>query len=340
MKVISSIVFSFIFLIQYQFAFPNNLSPVSKGVTFRNGNITLSGTLLLPEGKGPFPAIVFVHGSGPETRGNSLYSAKWLRSIGYAALIYDKRGTGKSGGKKAEITYFSFEDLANDVIAAVNFLSNQEIIDKTKIGLHASSQGGWVAPLAAVKSNLIRFMIIRSASVVTVSEDRIFERGERLRGEGFTEQEIKESSEMQLLEGKQTTSSDSGRFWQLLEKNKYRKWFKSAYGEDVDRDEIKKYRKWYATVADFDPVSYLQQIDIPIVWIFGDAKIDKFGPIEKSIENLQRLKNEGKDYLILQYDGEGHNINEAKYERALFDWLRDINQYNSNEFKKHEDTYK
>lgn len=160
MRASSIVIFSLILLTQYQFAVSKPESAVQEEVKFKNGNITLSGTLILPEGDEPFPVIIFVHGSGPETRDNSLYSAKWLAAIGYAAFIYDKRGTGKSEGKKEEVTYFSFEDLANDVIAAINILSKRNIINKSKMGIHASSQGGWVAPFAAAQSNLISFMII------------------------------------------------------------------------------------------------------------------------------------------------------------------------------------
>ena len=67
-------------------------------VDIKSGEITLKGTLYIPKGEGPFPAVVFVHGSGPETGSNSSYSAKWLASIGYVAVAYEKRGSGESDG--------------------------------------------------------------------------------------------------------------------------------------------------------------------------------------------------------------------------------------------------
>lgn len=161
-----------------------------------------------------------------------------------------------------------------------------------------------------------------------------------MRGEGFTETDIAESREIQLLEGKSISDINYDKFEQLFAQNKETKWFESVYGKNAKIDELDEYREWYGTVADFNPISHLEKIDIPIVWLFGDPAKDKLGPIEKSIENLEMLKKEGKEYFILQLDGEGHNINESKYERAVFDWLRKINQYDLYEFKKHEDTYK
>jgi len=306
-------------------------------VSFKNRDITLAGTLYIPKGDGLFPAVIFVHGSGPETRNNSSYSAKWLASLGYVVLIYDKRGTGESDGDKKTISRFSFDNLANDVVSGVNFLSKREKVDKKKIGIHAASQGGWVAALATSKTNLISFMIVKAASVTTVEEDRIFERSSRLREEGFLEKEILEVKEMQLVEAK-TVARDKqpDSFTRLFEENKNKAWFKRVYTYTNPFDpELVYYRKWYTTIANFNPISYLEQIKIPIFWIFGDSNLDKLGPIEQSISNLERLKQEGKPYTIVQYKGEGHNIKEKKYEHRLYQWLCKINDYHTYKFKRH-----
>ena len=212
-------------------AFTQSVLALSKEeVKFNNGDITLTGTLYLLKGEGPFPAIVFLHGSGSETRKNSSYSAKWMTSIGYAALIYDKRGTGESDGDNKSWSRFSFEDLTGDVIAVVNFLSEKERIDKTKIGLHASSQGAWVVTLTATKTSLISFMIIRSPSVATVGEDRIFERTARLKREGFSTSDIAEAREMQMMEAKTSSGDDTpDDFTRLFEQNKNKSWFPRVY---------------------------------------------------------------------------------------------------------------
>ncbi len=308
-----------------------------KKVSFNNGDITLNGTLYLPKGKGPFPAVVFVHGSGPETRKNSSYSAKWMASIGYAALIYDKRGTGKSDGQDKDWNRFNFKDLAGDVVAAVHYLSSLQEIDDSKIGIHASSEGGWVAPLAASKTEKINFMIIRSASVSTVGEDRIFERSARLKREGFSKEAIAEAQNIQLVEGKNNSDPNSpDNFTQLFEKNKNKDWFARVYpGTDPFENWLVEYRLWYASIVDFDPVPYLQKIQMPIFWIFGDSALDQLGPVEKSIERLKKLKQQGKVYEILQLAGEGHNVSERKYEFELFQWLNKVNGDQGFPFKKH-----
>ena len=340
MKTFAAAALGLIFLCHSSLALAKPATSIQKDVSFQSGDITLSGTLMLPGTEGPYPAVIFVHGSGPETRDNSRYSAAWLNAIGYAALIYDKRGAGKSGGAKKEVSYFSFQDLADDVIAAAALLSANEHIDGTRIGLHASSQGGWVAPLAAAKLKLISFVIMRSVSAVTVSDDRIYERGERLKGEGFSQTDIAESREMQLLEGRADDPEANREFERLLTANHDKKWFPRVYGKADTMEKLASYRKWYTSVASFDPIPYLEKLDIPILWLFGDASIDKLGPIEMSIANVERLKAEGKNYRIFRYGGEGHNIDETKYEKNLFAWLEEVNGYNPRVFVTHVDAAK
>jgi pimeloyl-ACP methyl ester carboxylesterase len=264
----------------------------------------------------------------------------WLASIGFASLIYDKRGAGESDGSEEEIEYFSFENLADDVVAAVNQLKKYDQIDTTKIGLHASSQGGWVAPLAAGKTNSISFMIMRSVSAVSVKEDRIFERGERLRSAGFAEADIAASRRLQELEGINTHDPGAREFDRLFQKAKDEDWLKGVYGADTGLSELARYRDWYSGVAGFDPIPLLQDLDIPVIWIFGDERIDKFGPVLRSIENLKMLQAAGKDYEILQFQGQGHNIEESEYENSLYLWLSDKVQDEGHGFLTHLDAFK
>ena len=84
-------------------------------VEFHNHDVKLAGSLLLPKSERPLPAVVFVHGAGPQTREQYRKQGEYFASQGIAALIYDKRGTGESGG-----VYESrkpYENLVNDALA-------------------------------------------------------------------------------------------------------------------------------------------------------------------------------------------------------------------------------
>lgn len=294
-------------------------------VTFQSGSLRLAGTVLLPKGEGPFPSVVFLHGSGESTREQNEWRAKKFVKQGYIALIYDKRGTGESEGVEDDWRYFSFDSLAQDAIAAVDYLKTRNDVNQQHIGIVAASQSGWVAPLAASRSKDISFMVVISASVSTVAEDRLFERAARLKKEGFSNDEVSEATEMQMLDQAVTRDhSNHTEFKELWEKNKNKRWFPRVYISDyfLNDPTTNPYRNWYKQVIDFDPLPLLNKIDIPILWLFGDPVLDRFGPVQKSIERLNELKTKGKRYTIIQYQHADHNLKGADYLNDIFEWLR------------------
>src|SRR6185436_19355788 len=159
--------------------------------------------------------------------------AKDFAKNGIASFIYDKRGVDKSGGDRNFPQYFSFDTLAMDVNAAIDELSKRKDINTNKIGLVASSQGGWVAPLAASLNKSISFLIIASGSVSTVGEDNLFERNVRLKGEGFTESEVKEAEAMHIVDQEVSrTGNRFDEFSKMWEQYKNANWFRRVYLSD------------------------------------------------------------------------------------------------------------
>ncbi len=135
-------------------------------VTFENeqATITLAGTLTVPNGTGPFPAVVLVSGSGPQDRDESILGHKpfWIMADhfsrnGIAVLRFDDRGVGKSEGEFAEATS---EDFATDAGSAVEFLRARSDIKPEKIGLCGHSEGGIIAPLLAIEDPELAFIIL------------------------------------------------------------------------------------------------------------------------------------------------------------------------------------
>jgi alpha-beta hydrolase superfamily lysophospholipase len=127
----------------------------SREVTFRSaaGNIRLAGTLLLPAGKGPFPAVALVSGSGPQDRDETLMGHKpflvladALARRGIASLRWDDRGTAASEGDPMGST---MDDFAADARAAVAFLRSLPEVQGNAIGIVGHSEGGLIAPKVA-----------------------------------------------------------------------------------------------------------------------------------------------------------------------------------------------
>jgi pimeloyl-ACP methyl ester carboxylesterase len=144
-------------------------------VHFTCAGAVQAGTLFLPPGEGPYPAVVWVHASGPATRlGRKAPSVKALAGAGIAMLSYDKRGTGESEGKCCPGDHGHFNLLAADVAGAVAALRRRPEIDRGKVGLLGVSQAGWVAPLAAVRSGHVAFLAMVDAPVVPYSVESLY----------------------------------------------------------------------------------------------------------------------------------------------------------------------
>jgi uncharacterized protein len=132
-------------------------------VEFHNQGVTLAGSLLLPRSETPVPAFVFVHGAGPQTREPYREVGEYFARQRIAALIYDKRGTGQSGGTYE--SYAPYENLVNDALSAIAFLKQRRDIEASRIGIWGLSQGAYIIAAAASLSEDIRFIIVVGADV-------------------------------------------------------------------------------------------------------------------------------------------------------------------------------
>lgn len=137
----------------------------------------LAGTLTLPPGPGPFPAAVYVSGSGPTLREESHWLDSVFVSHGIAALGYDKRGVGQSSGRYpgSLASAATIDQLAGDAVAAARFAAAQPGIDRTRVGFYGISQAGWIIPQAAVRAGrAVSWAVIESGPLVTQGESDSF----------------------------------------------------------------------------------------------------------------------------------------------------------------------
>jgi dienelactone hydrolase len=141
-------------------------------VRFRSGRTLLAGTLTVPPGAGPQPALVWVHGGGMQTRNYFPDLAALCASAGFAVLTYDKQGGGQSGGSyPGDLADERVIDtLARDAEAAVRFLAAQPGIDRARVGLAGHSQGGWIVPLAATREPAVRFVVAFAGPALSQGE--------------------------------------------------------------------------------------------------------------------------------------------------------------------------
>jgi pimeloyl-ACP methyl ester carboxylesterase len=156
-------------------------------VSFAAGGVTLSGTLIMPAGPGtraPQQAAVVVHGAAGGQRDICRLLAAPLLEAGVAALIYDKRGHGRSGGQPGPTIF----DQADAVCGALGLLARTPGIDPARIGLLGFSNGMWAAPMAAARHPAgVAFIAGIGSPGVTMAESEVHRRTRVLRDAGIAE---------------------------------------------------------------------------------------------------------------------------------------------------------
>ena len=145
-------------------------------MTFENAkdNISLAGTLTLPNTGDVHPVAILITGSGPQNRDQAVFGHKsfWvladhLTRQGITVLRYDDRGVNESTGSFSEATT---ADFATDVKSAIDYLKTRSDIDPTQIGLVGHSEGGIIAPMVAANSKDVGFMVMANFGLRCVGD--------------------------------------------------------------------------------------------------------------------------------------------------------------------------
>jgi pimeloyl-ACP methyl ester carboxylesterase len=317
-------------------------------VTFVSGDTRLRGKLVMPEGSGPHPAVVFIGGSEQTSLVDEAFEPYLYASRGFATLVFDQRGTGESQGDYTR----NFRVLATDVLAALKWLRDQPRINGANVHLVGVSQGGWIAPMAAARDAKVRSVLVGSGPLVSVFEGDRWRYVSALKKQGF-EDAIPEADRINLI-----LSDIVGRHqdrWSdlanALGAARREPWFDTLAGSgsllgDAAHSALplwaQRVRVWWTQRQDppfidrlYDPVPTAAALKMPSYWIFGEQ--DSTMPTEWTIEAINKLQRQRKpmDYLI--YPEAGHGIlrierlpdgktrvlgYEPDYFKAQIDWLK------------------
>ncbi len=301
-------------------------------VSFRNGSATLAGTLYLPPGTGPHPAIVAFHPANGGTRDFHAYAplAKLLPPAGFAVLLYDRRGEGGSTGDPATST---FEDLADDGLAGVSFLRSRPDVDVARIGVWGVSQGGWLGPLAASRSHDVRFVVSVSGPGVSPARQMAYGAQFALESAGESREVVARALDVRAkLDDYYRGRAEKSDVERAIAAIRSEPWFDQVYlpgGGELPDDPA--HSRWRVEM-DYDPLRALARVDVPILFLF--AETDKWVPINESIANIRSATKGHSEVTIRRVPGTDHlmetgppgshgPISEA-YARELVDWLRRV----------------
>jgi len=325
----------------------------SEDVMFKNDkfNIKLAGTLTTPPGKGPFPAVILITGSGSQNRNEELMGHKpfaviadYLSRNGIAVLRFDDRGVGKSQGTPYNATS---ADFVSDVEAAFNFLKNNPSVNQKSIGLIGHSEGGLIAPISASTNKEIAF-IVSLAGPGVIGEQIIHTQSAEInRLSGVDETEIEESVSINkklfaILKKEEDNNKASEKMLAAYKKILIKK---KTSTEETEKS-LKQIQQslnpagltWFRYFIITDPSVFWKKVTCPVLALNGakDLQVaadENLQAIEKALKsggnrNYKTLKLEGLNHLFQHSEkglpSEYGNIEETFSPEALkiiSDWI-------------------
>lgn len=297
----------------------------SEEIYFLNRGIKIAGTLYHPVRKPPYPAMVIVHPASAGERTDPFYDHLRLAlpEQGIAVLIFDRRGSGASEGN---FETADFEALANDVIAAVEYLQTRPDIDPNKIGLHGTSQGAWIAPIAAARKPDIACIVAVSGSGVSPADQMNYGVAFHLEKDGYNQAVVRKAIELRNLvneyfRGRISREQAAAQ----LSRFEDEPWYEQAYlysSAELPVDITQS--KWHYEM-DYEPLLVWKRVTQPVLFLF--AEVDEWVPIEQSMLNYRNATAHLTDVKVRQMRSADHLMrNQAgeisqEYLDILVDWL-------------------
>lgn len=252
-----------------------------------NNEVHLAGTLTLPEGEGPFPAVIMISGSGQQDRNENLFDHKpfWviadaLTRRGIAVLRVDDRGVGGSTGEVAKATT---RDFADDVRAEIRYLHTREEIDAKRIGLIGHSEGGLIAPMVAADNSDVAFLVLLAGPGVT-GEEILYRQGDLIaRAVGADDATVAKQRAMQekffavVREGLGGKETDA-KLREVVEKS-----YAELSKEELEQVEGQKaavdqqlkmvQSPWFRFFLTYDPRPALGKLQCPVLVLNGEKDL-------------------------------------------------------------------
>ncbi|HUI39234.1 MAG TPA: alpha/beta fold hydrolase [Candidatus Nitrosotalea sp.] len=275
--------------------------------------VTLAATLTIPEGKGPFPAVLLICGSGPHDRDESLLGHKpflvlsdYLTRHGILVLRADKRGTAKSTGDYKTATT---ADFATDAAAGLAYLRTRPEVNPKKIGLIGHSEGGAIAPLVAAQHPEVAFVVLMAGPGVRGDEILVAQGALIEAALGKSQEEVSKdsASERKLLDIVETEKDDATRDKKMREEMAGK-----VPDTQIDAAITQLTSPWFRYFLSYDPAPTLRSLKCPVLAINGEKDLQV--PPKQNLPAIRKALETGhnKHFEIVEMPGLNHLFQTAK----------------------------
>jgi uncharacterized protein len=292
--------------------------------------VKLAGTLTLPQSEGPFPAVILITGSGQQNRDEEIMGHRpflvlsdYLTRKGIAVLRVDDRGIGGSTGNFSQATT---EDFAGDVLSGIEYLKSRKEIDPTRIGLVGHSEGGLIAPLVAVQSPDVAFIVMIAGPGITGEEILYLQSNLISRAEGADNETIARNNALMksiysVVKEEQNDTIAAEKISRLLtdelanmsEEEKQSAGYSEAYLDaQVDAQSRALVSPWMRFFLTYDPAPTLMQVECPVLAINGEKDLQV--PPEENLQAIEEALKAGgnTDYTVKELPGLNHLFQTAQ----------------------------
>jgi dienelactone hydrolase len=277
----------------------------TREVRFASGDARLAGTLFIPAAPGRHAGVVLLQGSSSNLRREYRFYADHFARAGLAVLTFDKRGKGESTGDYGAATY---DVLAGDATAAVEFLRAQPGVDSARVGVWGLSQGGFLAPLVAARAPSLRFLVAVSAPGRPVGESAAYQDSIRLLSRGFDAADIRRAMTIhrRLLEWLRT-GRDRDELVALLSEAAETAW-RRASALPARLPSGPSLEGWYWRGRTIDPAPWWSAVRIPVLAVYGAAdELIPAKPNSKAMEKALR-RGQNRDVTVRVFPAANHMI--------------------------------
>jgi uncharacterized protein len=276
-------------------------------------NVTMAATLTVPQGKGPFPAVVLITGSGPQDRDESLLGhqpflilSDYLTRHGIAVLRADDRGVGKSTGVFADATT---ADFATDTEAGVAYLKTRSEVNPRKIGLIGHSEGGVIAPMIAARNKDVAFIVMMAGTGVPGDEVLVAQMEAISIANGQSpEKAAKDAGRQREILKLVETEKDQAKLEQEIKAKMPADAPEAQAGLQVQQLTS----KWFRYFLTYDPAVALRKVTCPVLAINGS--LDKQVLPDQNLPTIRKALEEAgnKQFEIDELPGLNHLFQTAK----------------------------
>jgi dienelactone hydrolase len=279
---------------------------------FTSHGVTLVGRLVLPVGSGPAPIVVLIHGSEHDSALINYDYQRMFPADGIGVFVYDKRGTGVSGGEYTQ----DFNLLADDAVAAMREARRLAGPRAGRIGYQGGSEGGWVAPLAANRAP-VDFVIVSFGLAVSVADEDQEAVEIEMREKGHSPAEIAKAQQVARA-AEEVFASGFTRGFAAFDaiRAKYRNepWYKDLHGDftwmllpnsEAKLREMAPQFLWHTPVY-WDPMKSLASATTPQLWVVGGE--DYEAPSAVTRRRIGSLIDTGRPFTLAYYPKAEHGM--------------------------------